>query len=163
MERAQEGLNKSEGLDDHVNLDATLGKRTVEKEVKIDSREKIGETRLRKTDTASSTKDSKGGKKDVRQDCPFLSTIRRHLLDFDYEKFCSVTMTNKNVYCCLVCGKFYQGRGKGTICYTHALEQSHYLFINLSDEKVYCLPDNYEVVHKSLEDIKVLCDDCSST
>ena len=27
------------------------------------------------------------------------------VLDFDFEKFCSVSLSNLNVYACLVCGK----------------------------------------------------------
>ena len=36
----------------------------------------------------------------------------------------------------------------------HSLEQNHNVFINLSDAKIYCLPDNYEVIDASLNDIK---------
>jgi len=41
--------------------------------------------------------------------CPYLDTINRSMLDFDFEKVCSVTLLNLNVYACLVCGKYYQG------------------------------------------------------
>lgn len=47
-----------------------------------------------------------------RKDCPYLDTVKRHLLDFDFEKLCSVTLQNFNVYACLVCGKYFQGRLK---------------------------------------------------
>ena len=30
----------------------------------------------------------------------------------------------------------------------------HNVFINLETSKIYCLPDNYEVVDKTLDDIK---------
>lgn len=86
--------------------------------------------------------------------CPYLGTINRHVLDFDFEKLCSVSLTNLRPYGCLVCGKYFQGRGKGTHAMTHALEAQHYIFINLHDTKVYCLPENYEVVDASLNDIK---------
>ena len=33
----------------------------------------------------------------------------RSLLDFDFEKLCSITLSNNNVYACLVCGKYFQG------------------------------------------------------
>jgi hypothetical protein len=33
-----------------------------------------------------------------RRKCPYLDTINRQLLDFDFEKLCSVTLTNMNVY-----------------------------------------------------------------
>ena len=88
--------------------------------------------------------------------CPYLGTIKRHLLDFDFEKLCCISLSNLNVYACLVCGKYYQGRGKSTHAYFHALEQSHHIFINLHNEKVYCLPDNYEVIDVFLNDIKVI-------
>jgi U4/U6.U5 tri-snRNP-associated protein 2 len=31
------------------------------------------------------------------------------MLEFDFEKVCSVTLTNLNVYGCLVCGKYFSG------------------------------------------------------
>ncbi|XP_951889.1 ubiquitin carboxyl-terminal hydrolase, putative [Theileria annulata] len=86
--------------------------------------------------------------------CPYLGTINRHLLDFDFEKVCSITLSNVHVYACLVCGKYFQGRGKNTYCYTHALEECHYLFMNLEDCRVYCIPENYPVDDASLDDIK---------
>ena len=92
---------------------------------------------------------------DQRNDCPHLYTIKRHLLDFDFQASCSVTMVKDHVYCCLVCGKNYKGRGKDTLAYVHSLEEGHYMFISLTDAKVYCLPENYEVTNKSLNDIKV--------
>eukprot|EP00375_Theileria_parva_P002708 XP_765389.1 ubiquitin carboxyl-terminal hydrolase [Theileria parva strain Muguga] len=89
--------------------------------------------------------------------CPYLGTINRHLLDFDFEKVCSITLSNIHVYACLVCGKYFQGRGKNTYCYTHALEECHYLFMNLEDCRVYCIPENYPVDDASLDDIKLIC------
>lgn len=67
-------------------------------------------------------------------DCPYLGTINRpwpmtlkifkglvpldrHVLDFDFEKLCSVSLSGDNVYCDLVDGKFFQGRGKDTPAY----------------------------------------------
>lgn len=41
--------------------------------------------------------------------CPYLDTINRNVLDFDFEKLCSVSLTRINVYACLVCGKYFQG------------------------------------------------------
>ncbi|CAG8498076.1 8594_t:CDS:10 [Paraglomus brasilianum] len=38
----------------------------------------------------------------------YLDTINRHMLDFDFEKVCSVSLSNLNVYACLVCGKYFQ-------------------------------------------------------
>jgi hypothetical protein len=31
------------------------------------------------------------------------------MLDFDFEKLCSISLSNLNVYACLVCGKYFQG------------------------------------------------------
>ncbi|KAM0844508.1 hypothetical protein ACQ4PT_056997 [Festuca glaucescens] len=76
------------------------------------------------------------------------------VLDFDFEKFCSFSLSNLNVYACLVCGKYYQGRGLKSHAYTHSLEASHHVFVNLQTEKVYCLPDGYEINDSSLEDIR---------
>ncbi|CAM9119113.1 unnamed protein product, partial [Heterosigma akashiwo] len=85
--------------------------------------------------------------------CPYLDTINRNYLDFDFEKLCSVSLTNFNVYACLVCGKFFQGRGQNTHAYTHSVQASHHVWINLNTNKIYCLPDNYEVVDSSLADV----------
>mmetsp|Transcript_23610 Transcript_23610/g.42677 ORF Transcript_23610/g.42677 Transcript_23610/m.42677 type:complete len:505 (-) Transcript_23610:43-1557(-) len=98
----------------------------------------------------------KKGKTEVpqRMDCPYLGTINRHVLDFDFEKLCSVSLSGDNVYVDLVDGKYFQGRGKDTAAYRHALEKGHFVWMNVKDGKVYCIPDGYEVVDKSLEDIK---------
>lgn len=42
------------------------------------------------------------------QECPYLDTINRQYLDFDFEKCCSVSLRQDNVYVCLVCGKYFQ-------------------------------------------------------
>lgn len=86
--------------------------------------------------------------------CPYLDTINRQILDFDSEKLCSVTLTNMNVYACLVCGKFFQGRGKTTPAYTHSVQAGHFVFMNLHTTKTYCLPDSYEVFDASLRDVE---------
>ncbi len=57
-------------------------------------------------------------------------------LDFDFEKCCSVSLSPLNVYACLVCGKYFQGRGPKTHAYTHALEVGHQMFMKLKDGKV---------------------------
>ncbi|GLC41126.1 hypothetical protein PLESTB_001794200 [Pleodorina starrii] len=87
-------------------------------------------------------------------ECPYLDTISRQNLDFDFEKCCSVSLSPVNVYVCLVCGKYFQGRGLSTHAYTHALESAHHMFMKLDNGNVYCLPDNYEVLDKSLDDIR---------
>lgn len=86
-----------------------------------------------------------------RKKCPYLDTINKQVLDFDFEKVCSVSLSNQNVYACLVCGKYFQGRGKATHAYTHSVQARHHVFVNLHTYRIYCLPDNYEVVDKSLE------------
>ncbi len=88
-------------------------------------------------------------------ECPYLGSIKRHLLDFDFEKVCSISLSNLNVYACLVCGKYYQGRGKNTHAYVHSLQEDHHLFINLNNEKIICLPEGYEVIDNSLKDINL--------
>lgn len=88
----------------------------------------------------------------------YLDTINRSLLDFDFEKLCSVTLSNINVYACLVCGTYYQGRGPKSQAYFHALEVGHHVYINMETKKVYVLPEGYEVKSKSLDDIKFVVD-----
>ena len=90
----------------------------------------------------------------ITTESPYLGTIRRHLLDFDFEKVCSISLSNLNVYACLICGKYYQGRGTYTLAYTHSLEENHYMYINLSDQRIYTLPEGSEVINNSLTDIK---------
>ncbi|KPI45510.1 putative mRNA-splicing protein ubp10 [Cyphellophora attinorum] len=101
----------------------------------------------------------------LRQNAPlegysdlYLDTINRSVLDFDFEKLCSVTLSNINVYACLVCGKYFQGRGPKSHAYFHALEVDHHVYINMETKKVYVLPEGYEVHNKSLEDIKYVVD-----
>ena len=77
-----------------------------------------------------------------RRECPYLSTVSRQLLDFDFEKVCSVTLVNFNVYACLVCGRYFQGRGVKSPAYTHSLQDDHHVFINLHTCKVPYSPSN---------------------
>lgn len=101
----------------------------------------------------------------ARQDAPlegytdlYLDTINRAVLDFDFEKLCSISLSNINVYACLICGKYYQGRGPKSHAYFHALDVDHHVYINMETKKVYVLPEGYEVTSKSLEDIKFVVD-----
>lgn len=87
-------------------------------------------------------------------ECPYLDTVNRNNLDFDFEKVCSVTLQTAHIYGCLVCGKYFQGRGVGTQAHMHSFEADHHVFISLDTQKVYCLPDGYEVIDPSLGDIK---------
>ena len=101
----------------------------------------------------------------LRQNAPsegyndlYLDTIHRSILDFDFEKLCSISLSNINVYACLVCGKYFQGRGPKSHAYFHGLEIDHHVFINMETKKVYVLPEGYEVQNKSLDDIKFVVD-----
>ncbi|CAH8570396.1 unnamed protein product [Schistosoma turkestanicum] len=95
--------------------------------------------------------------------CPYLDTIRRNMLDFDFEKLCSVSLSHLNVYACLICGKYFQGRGNSTHAYTHSVSESHHVFLNLETRRFYCLPDDYEILDGSLEDITYLLNPTFST
>ncbi|KAF9270813.1 spindle pole body protein [Marasmius fiardii PR-910] len=83
----------------------------------------------------------------------YLDTINRAVLDFDFEKVCSVSLSNINIYGCLVCGKYFQGRGRKSYAYAHSIHEDHHVFINLETTQVYVLPDGYPVSDPSLEDI----------
>ena len=85
---------------------------------------------------------------------PYLSTINRNILDFDQEKVCCVSLKDNNIYSCLVCGKYFHGKGKTTPCYIHSLSEQHHLFINLETREIYCLPDDYEIKEEYLDDNK---------
>jgi U4/U6.U5 tri-snRNP-associated protein 2 len=67
-----------------------------------------------------------------------LLQVNRAALDFDFEKLCSVSLSNINVYGCLVCGKYFQGRGRNSYAYAHSIHDDHHVFINLETTKV-CL------------------------
>lgn len=97
----------------------------------------------------STTKEPPKGYSDL-----YLDTISRKLLDFDFEKLCSVSLSHINVYACLVCGKYFQGRGPSTHAYFHALDENHHVYINMATAKAYVLPEGYEVHNSTLDDIK---------
>ena len=102
-------------------------------------------------------------------------TVNRNVLDFDFEKVCSVTLSNINVYVCLVCGKYFQGmfsrlfttffpngffpsllgRGRNTPAFVHSHQADHHVFMKMETLKAYCLPDGYEIIDSSLNDIRV--------
>jgi U4/U6.U5 tri-snRNP-associated protein 2 len=88
----------------------------------------------------------------------YLDSITRTALDFDFLRQCSVTLSDQNVYACLVCGKYFSGRGPKTPAYFHALEIGHHVYINMETKRVYVLPEGYEVKSKSLDDIKFVVD-----
>lgn len=88
----------------------------------------------------------------------YIDTIDRKVLDFDFEKLCLVSLSDVNVYCCLVCGKYYQGRANSSHAYTHSVNTDHHVFVHLETRRFYVLPQNYEItseeVLQSLKDIK---------
>jgi len=47
------------------------------------------------------------------------------------------------------------GRGMKSHAYTHSVQDSHHVFLNLDSKRFYCLPDNYQIIDQSLEDIVV--------
>ncbi|CZT49603.1 related to SAD1-SnRNP assembly defective [Rhynchosporium secalis] len=125
----------------------------------------LAEAQTSKIEDDADEEDEDRSRAPLRQDAPlegfddlYLDTIRRGVLDFDFEKLCSVSLSNINVYACLVCGKYYQGRGPKSHAYFHALEESHHVYINMQTQKVYVLPEGYEVKNKSLDDIKFVSD-----
>lgn len=84
----------------------------------------------------------------------YLETVDRSQLDFDQEQICSVTLSDLNVYACLVCGKYFAGRSRTTPAFFHSLETDHHVYLNLSSLKAYILPDSYENKSPTLSDIK---------
>ncbi|GAA5944655.1 mRNA splicing protein SAD1 [Sporobolomyces koalae] len=88
----------------------------------------------------------------------YLDTIDRSALDFDFERLCSVTLSHNHIYCCLIDGKYFQGRGSKSAAYAHSISHDHHVFINLDSKRVYVLPDGYEVQDPSLSDIEYLLD-----
>eukprot|EP00559_Dactyliosolen_fragilissimus_P008465 CAMPEP_0184864630 /NCGR_PEP_ID=MMETSP0580-20130426/15678_1 /TAXON_ID=1118495 /ORGANISM="Dactyliosolen fragilissimus" /LENGTH=609 /DNA_ID=CAMNT_0027363511 /DNA_START=93 /DNA_END=1922 /DNA_ORIENTATION=+ len=92
--------------------------------------------------------------KEDNESCPYLDTITRTALDFDFEHSCSVTLqTGPHIYGCLVCGQFFRGRGRQTPAYTHSVDEGHQVFVHLSRGTFHCLPDDYEIRDPSLADI----------
>lgn len=87
--------------------------------------------------------------------CPYLDTVNRAVLDFDFERKCSVSLSTNNVYCCLVCGKYFQGRVFNSHAGQHSVEEDHHVFVNMQNRKIYCLPEDYEIFDSSLADIRV--------
>lgn len=92
-------------------------------------------------------------KEEQRASDLYLDTVNRAVLDFDFEKVCSVSLSNINIYACLVCGKYFQGRSKLTPAFAHSIHDDHHVFINLETLQVYVLPDGYKVSDPSLDDI----------
>lgn len=84
-------------------------------------------------------------------------SVNRKLLDFDFEKICSVSLSPLNCYACLTCRKYFQGRSEGTPAYMHALHHSHLLYLNMKTLKAYTLPDDQEFNDSGqLDDIRAV-------
>lgn len=81
-----------------------IGKETYDDEAK-DRENTTTDTTIQDIDTNSTAVSRR-----QQRSCPYLGTINRHVLDFDFEKLCSVTLSNQRPYGCLVCGKFFQGK-----------------------------------------------------
>jgi U4/U6.U5 tri-snRNP-associated protein 2 len=96
-------------------------------------------------------------RKRIKVECPYLGTVRRDLLDFDRLQECSLTLSTSDVYCCLVCGVYLRGRSLQSPAGIHALESEHHIFISLTDASVLCLPENYEVIDATLDDVVQNC------
>lgn len=47
------------------------------------------------------------------------------------------------------------GRGPNTHAYMHSVQAGHHVFLNLQTLRFYCIPDNYEIIDSSLDDITV--------
>ena len=125
----------------------------------------ISEEGMPTSESGSEAEDDGNPVVPLRQNAPaegfgdlYLDTINRSVLDFDFEKLCSVSLSNINVYACLVCGRYFQGRGPKSHAYFHALEVGHHVFVNMETKRVYVLPEGYEVHNKSLDDIKYVVD-----
>ena len=92
--------------------------------------------------------------------CPYLDQINPKSLTFTLKKLCVQTLSPSSVYACLICGKYFHGRGKTTPAYIHSLSEeggiSHNVFVNLTkadgsdsdDVRFYCLPENYEILNE---------------
>ena len=92
--------------------------------------------------------------------CPYLDTINRTVLDFDSpDHACSITLeSSPHIYACLICGKFFRGRGKQTPAYTHSVDEGHFVYVHLTHGTFWCIPDNYEIKlsdEPSLKDIQL--------
>lgn len=79
----------------------------------------------------------------------YLETVVREKLDFDSEKICCITLSPLNVYCCLVCGHYYQGRHEKSPAFIHSIDENHHVFLNLTSLKFYILPQNVQILDDS--------------
>lgn len=137
--------------DEPVTVEPALKKQRIQNDEEDDSKYEFDPD----TDIATfrSYKRKIKEKVETPQVCPYLDTVNRSVLDFDFEQICSISLSRNNVYMCLVCGRYFQGRGEKTYAFTHSLLTDHHVFLCLKTRKFYCLPDNYEIVDPSLDDV----------
>ena len=91
----------------------------------LDSTEEVVKTA--RVSSPKSTSSASASKVPERRVCPFLDTINRKRLDFDLTKQCSVSLLKQNVYVCLVCGGYFQGRGRNTHANSHSFQMGHHV------------------------------------
>lgn len=72
----------------------------------------------------------------------YLKMINLKKLNFDIEKICSVKLSPINVYCCLTCGKYFQGRNDRSPAFLHSVDDDHHIFVKLDTQMFYILPEN---------------------
>lgn len=72
--------------------------------------------------------------------------INREVLDFDFAKICLQTLSSTNVYACLACGKYFEGRSPSSPAYKHAVSTNHQMYMSFATEKFYELPQDREVL-----------------
>ncbi|SCU98113.1 LAMI_0F13080g1_1 [Lachancea mirantina] len=113
------------------------------------------------TSIKRSLEDDSQGKTDLvdhrtykRQRRRYLDTINLRNLDFDVEKTCSITLSPLNVYCCLVCGRYLQGRSSNTVAFRHSIEEGHHIFVSMATRAFYALPENHEIAQESAHVLK---------
>ena len=41
------------------------------------------------------------------------------------------------------------------MAYNHSIQEDHHVFMNIQSQKAYCLPEGYEILDASLDDIRV--------
>ncbi|AMD22345.1 HGR006Cp [Eremothecium sinecaudum] len=87
-------------------------------------------------------------------DTNLLETIDKRRLDFESEKICSVTLSKINIYCCLVCGKYLNGRNQGSPAFDHSVNIGHRVFMNTRTLRTYILPDNRAIDSIYLDQIR---------
>lgn len=116
MKRTVEKMNENDGEEKEG-----IKKIKVEIKKEVEEEEEVGNSNYDNEDMEMNNAAVNFVKKEEIKKCPYLDTVNRQLLDFDMEKVCSISLSNLNVYCCLICGKYFQGRGKNTPAYTHSV------------------------------------------